>query len=224
MEDSHKHPLYELLHHPRIWRGGGRDSIGATLATGHAALDACLPGNGWPDAALTEILLDSYGRGELRLLLPALARLSAAEDGRRLIWVAPPWVPYAPALAAAGLDLGRLLIVHAPNETEALWAAEQSLRSGSCAAVLAWIRSGPVSGLRRLQLAADEGRTMGVLFRPASARSEFSPAALRLAIGPCENGLQVEIVKSRGARPQTVNLRLGAMNTREMLRPRTGCD
>lgn len=219
MQDPHEHPLYELLHHPRIWRGCARDGAGATIATGHAELDACLPGGGWPAASLSEILLDLPGRGELRLLLPALARLCGDDDGRRLIWVAPPWVPYAPALEAAGLDLARLLIVHAASEAEVLWATEQSLRSGSCAAVLSWTRCRDASGLRRLQLAAAEGDTFGVLFRPASVRAGFSPAALRLAVGNCDEGLAIEIIKSRGARPRKLILRLGAARTRALRYP-----
>lgn len=217
MTDSHEQPLYELLHHPRIWRGRQQAGAGPTIATGHAGLDARLPGGGWPAASLTEILLDAHGRGELRLLLPALVTLCRNDDGRRLIWVAPPWVPYAPALEAAGLDLARLLIVHAPSEAEVLWATEQSLRSGSCAAVLAWTRCHDASGLRRLQLAAAEGDTLGVLFRPAVARTEFSPAALRLALAATDDGLEVEIIKSRGSRPGTVRLPLGALRTRAAL-------
>ncbi len=213
-ESDNNKPLYELLHHPRIWRGCARSQSLPTIATGFDALDRCLPGGGWPRAALSEILLESCGRGELRLLLPALARLSCDEDGRRLIWVAPPWVPYAPALEAAGLDLARLLIVHAESETEILWATEQSLRSGSCAAVLAWAQHCDASGLRRLQLAASEGDTLGVVFRPSARHPDYSPAALRLAVAPRAGGLEVEIIKSRGARPATVMLPLGAAQTR----------
>ena len=100
--------------------------------------------------------------------------------GRRLIWVAPPWVPYAPALSAAGIDLSRLLIVRAEATEEILWATEQSLRSGNCAAVLSWSASAPVAALRRLQLAASEGGTFGVIFRPADAMDNPSPAAVRM--------------------------------------------
>ena len=213
-ESDNNKPLYELLHHPRIWRGCAHGQTLPTVATGFDALDRCLPGGGWPRAALSEVLLEAYGRGELRLLLPALARLSRDDDGRRLIWVAPPWVPYAPALEASGLDLTRLLVVHAESETEILWAAEQSLRSGSCAAVLAWAQHCNASGLRRLQLAAAEGDTFGVVFRPLARHREYSPAALRLTVTPCAEGLEVELIKSRGARPATVRLPLGAAHTR----------
>src|SRR2546430_13734680 len=90
-----------LLDRPDIWRGDSLSRTGApTLPCGFPGLDAELPGGGWPAGALTEILLAHEGIGELRLLGPALAGLS--RRGLRLVWVAPPHLPYAPALAAAG--------------------------------------------------------------------------------------------------------------------------
>src|SRR3989440_5853991 len=90
-----------LLDRPDIWRGDSLSRTGApTLPCGFPGLDAELPGGGWPAGALTEILLAHEGIGELRLLGPALAGLS--RRGLRLVWIAPPHLPYAPALAAAG--------------------------------------------------------------------------------------------------------------------------
>ena len=89
----------------RRLRAGARRRV----PSGYAALDAALPGRGWPQGALTELLLEREGIGEIRLTLPALARVQAA--GRDVVWIAPPHRPYAPALAAAGLDLARLVIV-----------------------------------------------------------------------------------------------------------------
>ena len=94
--------LAALLSHPAIWRGGECAPEPAALATGFAALDAVLPGRGWPGAALTEIAIAREGIGELSLMLPALARLT--RERRDIVWVAPPHLPYAPALVAAGID------------------------------------------------------------------------------------------------------------------------
>lgn len=211
-----KQPLYELLHNPHIWRASEQNNEVKTIATGHKQLDACLPGGGWPAESLSEVLLDHSGRGELRLLLPALVRLSQQDDGRCLVWVAPPWVPYAPALAAAGVDLQRLLIVHASSADEIMWATEQSLRSGCCAAVLAWSAQTTVPALRRLQFAAAEGGTPGFLFRPAHVVTNASPAALRLLVNPTTKGLKVEILKSRGGKPVTIDLPLGTAQARDI--------
>src|SRR6185295_7940581 len=96
-----------------------------------------LPGGGWPAGGLTELLVPTKGIGELGLLMPALARLTCA--GKRVVWLAPPYLPYAPALAAAGIDLPHLALVRAAGRRDALWAAEQALRAGSCHALLAWL-------------------------------------------------------------------------------------
>ena len=124
-----------LQHHP-VWRGGTGHCPAAVVPTGFASLDRALPGGGWPAGALTELIGGGAGIGELQLVLPALSALSWA--GKRIVWVAPPHLPYAPALAAAGVDLSRVAVVRAPGRRDALWAAEQALRSGSCHALLAW--------------------------------------------------------------------------------------
>lgn len=167
------------------------------LPTGFAALDAVLPGGGWPVGALTEVLPAREGIGEVRLLLPALAALS--RRGRWLAWIDPPHIPYAPALCGAGVDLSRMVLVQPRRPEEALWAAEQALASGAPAAVLMWLKGLEDRPLRRLQLAAERGRCWGVLFRPPGAAARPSPAALRLTVTPAEAGVAVQVVKCRGA-------------------------
>jgi len=191
-------PSLELvLQHPGIWRGNQRaQTADDALPTGFAALDALLPGGGWPRGALTEVLLSRQGIGELRLLTPALARLSEADGW--LAWVAPPYVPYAAALAATGIDLRRLLVAKPRSEADAWWTAEQALRSGACGALLAWLRAADERRMRRLQLAAETGHTWGVLFRHARAAQDRSPAALRLLLEPSTEGLAVHVIKRRG--------------------------
>lgn len=215
--------LDDLLRHPALWRGrdaahGAGHGARATVATGFAALDACLPGGGWPMGAIAEILHDAQGIGELSLLLPALAAL--ARDGRWLAWIAPPWRIAAPALEACGIDPARLLVVRDCSPHEALWAGEQALRSGACGAVLLWPQAmrGARAGrrgdgfrqVRRLQLAAETGHSLGVLFGDAHAASGASPAALRLRLAAHDGELQVEVLKSRGGRRISVCLDPGA--------------
>ena len=187
----------------RLWRARGSGAGGTMpggLPTGHADLDACLPGGGWPRQGLVEILSDQRGIGELQLLMPALARLHGC-----IAWVSPPCVPYAPALAEWGVDVGRVLVVHGAGATE--WAMSVALRSEACSAVLGWANPRDPQALRRLQLAAEQSGSLAVLFRPLQAGLVPSPAVLRLALlGEAHGGLQVRIVKSRGGRPATVSL------------------
>ena len=207
--------LAELLNNPALWRGDAlAPSLHPGVPTGYAELDAELPGGGWPVGTLTEVLPNAFGIGELRLLAPALARLSA--QGRTLAWIAPPYQPYAPALAAAGIDLARLLIVHASRPQDTLWATEQALRGRACGAVLAWPARLSFAQLRRLQLAAQEGRALAWLFRPPEAAAEASPAPLRLSLQSQRGVPLIDIFKRRG-RPLAGPLLLPALALRHAL-------
>lgn len=188
--------LEALLDGRRLWKGRGAPARprADAVPTGHAALDAALPGGGWPQAALSEILHPADGMGEIRLAWPALARL--AQAGQRVVLVAPPHLPCAPAWRSAGVEPARLQLVQATDPREALWAAEQCLRSGSCGAVLCWPHRADDRALRRLQVAAETGRSLAFAWRPLAAQRNPSPAALRLAIGPEPNALRV--LKCRG--------------------------
>jgi len=189
-------PLAALLENPAIWRGGDCAPEPAALASGFAPLDALLPGGGWPQAALTEIALAHEGIGEIALTLPALVRVQAG--GHDIVWVEPPHRPYAPALVAAGLDLARLLVVRSNDAREQLWAYEQALRAPECGAAFAWLGTHDERVLRRLAVAAREGRTWGVLWRRPGQRASAIAAPLRLALAPRDGKLAVQIVKRRG--------------------------
>jgi cell division inhibitor SulA/protein ImuA len=189
--------LEDILQQHPVWRGGALRLSIPVVSTGYRVLDDQLPGGGWPLGALTELLPSQQGIGELQLVLPALAALSWA--GKRVVWLAPPHLPYAPALAAAGVDLAHLAVVRAPGRRDALWAAEQALRSGSCHALLGWFRRAGYDELRRLAVAAEGSAAWVTLFRPREAARESSPAALRIALDPDGDALAVRILKRRGA-------------------------
>lgn len=199
--------LAGVLHHPGIWR---RRSPAPTIdaqATGHAELDALLPGGGWPRGALCEFLVEHDGIGECALVLPALAALTQAR--RRVVLVTPPYLPYAPALAAAGVDLRQVVQIDA-GSADTHWSIEQCLRSGCCGAVLGWLPRVDYRELRRLQLAAESGGTIGFVFRPLAAANEASPSALRLRITAAQGEPQIELLKCRGRVGGVARMRLGA--------------
>lgn len=209
--------IENLLSHPLLWRGqDGGPADTAAIATGFEELDRYLPGGGWPLAGISEILVERYGLGELSVLMPALAALSrqAVEAKKWIVWIAPPFVPYAPALLHHGVDLSRILLVHpkAPrgdaDPKDALWAVEQAIRSQSSIAALAWVRHADITALRRLQLGAEQYRCWTVLFRPAAAVTDSSPAVLRFRLLPGgeRNGIRVEIQKCRGRKPRSFSL------------------
>lgn len=182
------------LCHDGEWRRGLREAA----PSGFAELDASLPGGGWPMGAVCEFMPAVMGIGELSLLAPALSHL--AQAGRYIAWIAPPYLPYAPALVQQGLLLKRILIVQTRGVQESLWAAEQALRCPAFGAVLGWPADITDKNVRRLQLAAEAGGGLGILYRPPEAAQEHSPAALRLRLQPTQDGLAVEIHKCRGGR------------------------
>lgn len=186
--------LEVLCRQGRVWRGRhvGQDGE-QRLPTGHPELDMAL-GGGLARGALAEIL--SRRDSGLSLLLPLLARLSA--EPRWLGWLAPPHLPYAPALAQAGIALDRVLLIHSRDTKQDLWALEQTLASGHCSAVLAWPARIAPAQLRRLQLSAEQGGALGVLFRPPDALAQSSPAGFRLGVAPSPRGLKVQVHKRRG--------------------------
>jgi cell division inhibitor SulA len=206
-----------LLLNQKIWRGGRQAVACHHVPTGFAALDQVL-GGGWPLGQLTELLTDVAGIGELRLLLPVLRRwLPPRVPGDERCtaeclapWVAliaPPYLPYAPALQARGLDLSRLLLVHPGRPDDLLWAMEQALRSGTCAAVVGWLGDAQAAALRRLQLAAEAQEVWAVLFRPVRCGALPSPAALRLQLSSTAQGrLAVQVRKQRGRSGAAIEL------------------
>ena len=184
--------LESLFAAQTLWHAGRSAKINADgEPTGHSALDALLPQGGWPRRALTELLLLADGVGELDLLFPALARMT--QGGQPVVVIAPPYIPYAPAWQAAGMDLSQVEIVDA-SPRDALWAFEQCLRSGACAAVLGWPQQADTQSLRRLQVAADSGDCLGFAFRDRKHVANASPAALRLE----QAGGQWHVRKCRG--------------------------
>jgi hypothetical protein len=199
-----------ILADARVWRL--KDASAAPTrpvwSTGCSSLDARLPGGGWPTASLIEVLLDDTGFGEVQLFLPALVesqRQGRTDDVPWLVWIAPPHEPYAPALAQQGIELTRLLVVRPSTATEALWAAEQALGSGVCAAVLLWLKGTDDRWLRRLKLAAEAGGALGVLFRPERHRFESSPASLRLLLTQRGHETHLDLLKVQGGRPGPVD-------------------
>jgi protein ImuA len=213
------------LLHPGVWRaqagqGAGREGV---VPSGFPALDAELPGGGWPVRVLTELLLPQPGVGELRLLAPLLRAL--AREGRAAMFFNPPATLNAPALQELGCSPGLCIVVRvgepaarrcpgrpAAGAASPLgWAIEQALRSGQLGAVVAWPgRTLRAEALRRLQLAAQAHEGAAFLLREVGAAAQASPAPLRLSLavaGP--DALAVDILKRRGPalpRPLTLGL------------------
>jgi protein ImuA len=181
-----------------LWRG---DQLGSpkaeTLSSGFAALDAELPGGGWPCQGLTEILVAQSGVSEWRLLSPLLRELTQA--GRPVVMVDPPHPPHPPGLCADGLDERSLIWVQTRTPAERLWAAEQWVRARLGGALVVWLPQVRPEQLRRLQVLAGLGRGPVWVCRPLSVAQASSAAPLRLVVRPMPDWtLQVELLKRKG--------------------------
>jgi len=183
-----------LFDNAQVWRGRAAPVVAPAQPTGWAELDAVLPAGGWPDAALSEILMPVDGVGELRLLMPTLARLT--QTARPVLLVAPPYAPCVAGWRAHGVDMRQVEIASVAHERQVSWAAEQSLRAGCCSAVLLWPKQIDERQLRRLQVAADGGRSLAFVFRDRKHVEQPSPAALRIEIET--NPARLRVRKCRG--------------------------
>lgn len=189
--------LAAVLARGDVWRGNALayPPLGG-VDTGFPALDAVLPGRGWPRGCMTECLLADAGVGEMSLFLPALALCS------RRGWVAlvaPPFLPTASALARAGINLECVVVIDAPES--AARSIEQLLLSRGFELVLGWLPDDVShAALRRLQVASEGSEATAVIFRPAPAAARSSPAPLRLQVAPAADGLALElrVIKRRG--------------------------
>jgi cell division inhibitor SulA len=204
-------PLERLLRESRVLWRGRELSRAPARTTGFAALDERLPGGGWPLGALIEIFCASEGLGELSLVIPLMRAFSI--EKRAVALIAPPHIPYAPALVRAGIRLPSVVWIHPATDEDARWSAEQFLREGLGGAALLWSNPQSDRALRRLQLAAENGHAAAFLYRPISALARSSPAALRLALFPHNGGTRIELLKVRGARAGQLTLPLSAVNS-----------
>jgi protein ImuA len=181
--------------HPALWLASQLARVGQrTVETGYPSLSGELPGGGWPTGCLIDLLLQQGGIGELRLLLPALKRLSA----QRIVLLQPSHAPQALAFANWGLPPSQIVWLRSRHSADALWAAEQVLRSGCCGALLFWAQHARSESLRRLHLAAQQGETLFCMLRPLAAAQDASPALLRLALRPAAGGIELDFIKRRG--------------------------
>jgi protein ImuA len=181
-----------------IWRGSEVAQAGqSVVSSGWAALDAQLPGNGWPCNALTELLQPQPALLEWRLLGPALAKLAAGP----ILLVGPPKRPHAPGLVKLGLAEKSIVWIAADTPSERLWCTEQLVKANPRGgAILAWLPQARSEQLRRLQVHAQSCDCPVFLFRPEAAQLDASPAPLRVltTLGPDWN-LDVHLLKRKGA-------------------------
>jgi hypothetical protein len=138
-----------------------------------------------------------------------LTRLIVAPDPttsrRPIVWSDPLGRLYPPALAEMGIDLDRLLVLRPQSDQDEIWAIGECLGCRAIAAVVAAPRRLSRVQARRLQLAAEQGGSAGILLRPTGRASAEYAAATRWLIRPArgERTVQrwsVQLIHGHGGR------------------------
>lgn len=188
-------PIIESLINKRtLWQGRHTPSQENVMGSGYPDLDKQLDG-GIPNQGVMELQSD-LGVGEFRLLFPYLRKRH--QQRRMLVYIAPPMMVNSEMLAAAKIELDRVLIIQGSNDQENLWSAEQCLKSGCCHTVLSWQKSLQVHQVKRLQLAAQKGGALQVLFRPKQVCNTPLPTTLSLLLNTQPTGLHIKVNKRKG--------------------------
>lgn len=181
-----------------VWRGSELGSqVTETVPSGWGALDAQLPGGGWPRRSLTEVLASQPAVCEWRLLGGVLGQVASA--GGQVVLVGPPKPPHLPGLLHVGISAAQVIWVQAQTPAERLWVTEQMIKSDAAGAIVAWLPQARHEQIRRLQVCALACKAPVFLCRPEAARHDSSAAPLRLhTTFRLDWELEVDIFKRRG--------------------------
>lgn len=161
--------------------------------SGFPELDTLL-GGGFPPHGVVE--MESVGSiGELRLLAPYLK--SSMSSGVTA-FIQPPALMNALFLHSIGLDINQVWIVTPEQQRDALWAAEQCLKSGACSNVLLWQDELEIHQVKRLQVASEQGACPLFMLKPNMTNRLSLPVSLSLKLQGSEQGVRVEVLKRKG--------------------------
>ncbi|QGG79401.1 translesion DNA synthesis-associated protein ImuA [Litorivicinus lipolyticus] len=186
--------LGSILEQGQVWTADGsslRTKPAGKRPSGFTQLDDQLAQGGWPAHGITEIHSKTPGAGELQLILPGLQK--RGDTDKLWVWLDPPHTPMPQALAAQGINLANCLLIRTQNSGDALWAFERCLQSGCVDSAMAWLRHAPSSAaLRRLQMAAERGHSLGHLIHHANWQLDAGTHA-RIYLHPSETMGQVDV-------------------------------
>ena len=202
-----------------------RSERGPVLSFGLPRLDDRLALGGVDGAGLHEVAAASSSLPDdaaATLFMAGIAARFAAQPGFTVLWALTCFDLYAPGLEQVGLGPERILYAEARKDAEVLALAEDALRDGSLACVIAEVKQADRTATRRLQLAASDGKTPMLLFRRHRSRQRcpldgLSSAMTRWRIGCMPSAplphpgvgrghWRVELVRQRGGHPFSLEL------------------
>ncbi|NOI66354.1 translesion DNA synthesis-associated protein ImuA [Vibrio sp. 99-8-1] len=188
------HPVIDLLQTKQlIWRGSQQKINATTHTSGYSELDKQLKG-GFPTYGVIEVN-SPQGIGELRLLTPYIKQKG---QQRLSVFINPPGYLCSEYFVQQEIELNKLILLFPKTAKEALWAAEQCLKSGSCGSVTLWHPSLEIHQAKRLQVASETGQCLNFLFKMDTRCQLTLPISLSLTLQPDSNGLTVTIHRRKG--------------------------
>lgn len=202
-----------------------RANRGPALGFGVEALDRRLVDGGLDGAGLHEIAAATAGLSDdaaATLFAAGIAARFARAPGFTVLWAITRFDLYAPGLEQAGLPPSKVVYAQGRKDAEVLALAEDGLRDGSLACVVAEVKSADRTATRRLQLAASDGGTPMLLYRrhrsrgrcpldqPSSAMTRWrigcAPSAPLPYAGVGRGRWTVELVRQRNGNPFSLEL------------------
>lgn len=204
---------------------GARERRGPALPFGIAALDDRLADHGLDGAGLHEVAAATSNLTDdaaATLFAAGIAARFADAPGFTILWALTRFDLYAPGLEQVGLGPSKIVYAQGRKDADVLALAEDGLRDGSLACVVAEVKGADLTATRRLQLAASDGKTPILLYRRHRARercplAQPSSAMTRWRIG-CAPSLAlpyagvgrarwaIELVRQRGGNPCSLEL------------------
>ncbi|KID58305.1 hypothetical protein JF50_06420 [Pseudoalteromonas luteoviolacea] len=190
-----------LQHQNLVWHGTGNAPLSQRLvekqSSGYDALDACLEG-GFPMPGIVDIQCQ-LGMGEVALLIPFIRAQT-----RLCVMINPPANVNAHALKHQNIATELIWVLSISEPNNALWAAEQCLKSGVCSSVLLWHQALQVHQVKRLMLSAQTGQSLCCLLRENRVQVGSLPVSLSMQLSPRSEGLNIKVTKLKGgwAKPQ----------------------
>lgn len=193
-------PVAALRHKLEMLEGLRPPADSEPISTGVLTLDRLLPGGGLRPGTLVEYLAVSAASGASSL---ACAAARAVSQQEKAIVVVDRYRCFYPLPAAAwSIDLARMVLVRPDSDADALWALDQALRCPGVGAAWCWCSHLDNRDFRRLQLAAECGRTLGLLVRPARVCGTPTWSSVQWLVQPLPSQghrrLSVELVRCRG--------------------------
>lgn len=213
-------PPAEQLAALRAQLARAQSARGPGLAFGLAALDDRLADHGIDGAGLHEIAAATAALSDdaaATLFAAGIAARFASQPGFTVLWALSKFDLYAPGLEQVGLGPDRILYAQGRKDSDVLALAEDALRDGSLACVIAEVKAADQTATRRLQLAASDGKTPMLLYRRHRSRDRCplqqpSAACTRWRIGCVSSAplpytgvgrgrWSVELVRQRNGNP-----------------------